>query len=249
VGVHSQITMWSIDRFNARKGNQLLDARLSLKTETHSTAENKNLLEIINQDKLQASKMIGTAIDGSWVAYANAMGLVYHEYKTPESRQIVTIRDLRYAIRQLGVTERLAALYFLTGYTRDVLHAQVMWGASHQSTVEDYVMETLKARFSIARSEMKAGHKTCVGQLYSQVYNRKKQKLQMAVLPTDTSLAVVSNGFKTKTNWRRPKTQYFVHKAVADDEGGGTRVVSELVSMRYSHITRIMIRLTGAAQK
>ena len=117
--------MWSIDRFNARKGNQLLDARLSLTTTTHSTAENKNLLEIINQDKLQSATMISTAIVSSLIAYGNAMGLVYHEYKTPESCQVVTICNLRYACRQLGVTERLAALHFLTGLTLDVLHAQV----------------------------------------------------------------------------------------------------------------------------
>jgi len=221
--------MWSIDRFNARKGNQLTDARMSLPTESHSTAESKLLLEIIDREKLQVGYMIGTAIDGSWIGYANAMGLVYREHKTAEWSQIGTVRDLRLALRQLVLKERLAALYFLTGYTRDELHAQVMWGATHQTTVEDYVMDALNASFSIQRSEMKGGHRTCVGQLYSQIYNRKKQKLQQSVLPAHTAVAVGSNGFKPKTNWKRPKTNYFVHTSIANKDEV-TRVVTDLVS-------------------
>jgi hypothetical protein len=79
------------------------------------------------------------------------MGLVYREYNTPESRQILTIRDLRLSLKQLVL--KLAALYFITGYARDVIHGQVMWGATHQMTVEDYVMDTLNARFAISRNQ------------------------------------------------------------------------------------------------
>ena len=218
-----------MDRFNARKGNRLLDARLSLQTGSHSTAEVTALLEIIDRDKLLTQKMVGTAIDNSWIGYANAMGLVYREYNTPESLQILTIRDLRLSLKQLVLKERLAALYFVTGYARDVIHGQVMWGATHQMTVEDFVMDTLNARFAISRAEMKPGHKTCVGQLYSQVYNRKKQKLHQSVLPTHTSLAVDSKGYKTKTNWKRPKAMYFVHTLVPGNNEE-TKVISELVS-------------------
>jgi hypothetical protein len=160
--------VWSIDRFNARKGNQLTEARLRVPSESHSMADSKALLDIIDQDKLLAGKMIRTAIEGSWIAYANGMGLKYHEYKATESSQIHTMRDLRFALRQLVPRKRLAVVYLVTGYARDVLHPQVMWGATHQSTVKDYVMDELNASFSVARSEMKAGHKTCVGQLYSQ---------------------------------------------------------------------------------
>jgi hypothetical protein len=39
----------------------------------------------------------------------------------------------------------------------------VLWGASHQDAVEDYVMDRMNATFSINRSEMTPGHKTCVG--------------------------------------------------------------------------------------
>jgi hypothetical protein len=109
--------------------------------------------------------MICTAIEASWIAYANGMGLRYHEYKATESSQIHTMRDLRIALRQLVPRERLADVSFVTGCTRDVLHPQVMWGATHQSTVEDYVMDELNGSFSVAQSERKAGHQTCVGQL------------------------------------------------------------------------------------
>jgi hypothetical protein len=75
---------------------------------------------------------------------------------------------------------------------------------------------------------MKAGHKTCVGQLYSQLFNQKKQKLHLSVLPANASLAVESKGFATKANWRRQKTQYFVHTTQTNlDEA--SRVNSELV--------------------
>jgi hypothetical protein len=179
--MHCQETVWSINRFNARKGNQLTEARPRVPTESHSTADSKALLEIIDQDKLLAGKMINTAIEGSWIGYANGMGLKYYEYKATESSQIHTMRDLRIALKQLVQREQLAAVYFVTGYARDVLHPQVMWGATHQSTVEDYVMDKLNASFSIARSEMKAGHKTCVEQWYSQLFNQKKQKLHQCV--------------------------------------------------------------------
>jgi hypothetical protein len=72
--------------------------------------------------------MIRTAIEGSWIAYANGMGLKYHEYKATESSQINTMGDLRIALRQLVPRERLEAVNFVTGYARDVLHPQVMWG-------------------------------------------------------------------------------------------------------------------------
>jgi hypothetical protein len=156
------------------------------------------------------------------------MGLKYYEYKSIESSQIHTIRDLRISLKQLVPRERLAAVYFVTGYARDVLHPQVMWGATHQSTVEDYIMNKLNASFSIARPEMKAGHKTCVGQLYSQFFNQKKQKLHQCVTPVNASLAVERKGFATKRNWRKKKTEYFVHTTQTNlDEA--SRVHPELV--------------------
>jgi hypothetical protein len=173
--------------------------------------------------------MIRTAIEGSRIAYANGMGLKYHEYKATESSQIHTMRDLRIALRQQVPWERLAAVYFGTGYVMDVLHPQVMWGATHQSTVKDYVMDELNASFSVAWSEMKAGHKTCVGQLYSQLFNQKKYKLHQSVLlPAKASLAVESKGFTTKANWRRQKTQYFVHTTQTNLDGA-SRVDSDSV--------------------
>jgi hypothetical protein len=89
-------------------------------------------------------------------------------------------------------------------------------------------MDELNASFSVARSEMKAEHKTCVGQLYSQLFNQKKQKLHRSVLPANASLAVESKGFTTKANWRRQKTQYFVHTTQTNLDGA-SRVDSELV--------------------
>jgi hypothetical protein len=91
-------------------------------------ADSKALLDIIDQDKSLAGRMIRTAIEGSWIAYANGMGSKYHEYKATESSQIHTMHDPRIALRQLVPRERLAAVYFITGYTRGVLHPQVMWG-------------------------------------------------------------------------------------------------------------------------
>jgi hypothetical protein len=157
------------------------------------------------------------------------MGLKYREYQALESSLIVTIRNLRLALKQLVLKERLEAIYFVMGYAQDVVHAQVMWGANHQSGVKDYVMDKLNTSFSKSRSEMKPGHKTCVGQLYSQVYNQKKQKLQQMVLPAHTSLAVKSKGFTTKTNWKRPKSQYFVHTSKKDRDEAA-KVDSEFVS-------------------
>jgi hypothetical protein len=179
--------------------------------ESHnSTADSKALLDIIDHHKFLAGAMICNAIEGSWIGYVNAMGLEYHEYKLSQSRLILTFRDLRLALKQLILRERLAAVYFVTGYARDVLHAQIMWGATHQATVKDYIVDILNASFSTARTEMKAGHKTFVGQLYSQIFNKKKQKLQQSVLPASTLLAVESKGFTTKPNWRRDKSHSFL---------------------------------------
>ena len=149
---------------------------MSLTTASHSTAKSQALLTVIDQDKVKASKLISTAIEEIWIGYANAMGLVYPDKKAPESRKIITMRDFRQTIRDLDEDERLSALYFLTGYARDVLHPQVLYGTTHQVAVEDYVMVTLNAKFLTPRPELKAGHKTCVGQLYSQIYNNNKNK-------------------------------------------------------------------------
>jgi hypothetical protein len=89
-------------------------------------------------------------------------------------------------------------------------------------------MDELNASFSVAQSEMKAGHKTCVGQLYSQLLDQKKQTLHGSVLPANTSLAVESKGFATKANWRRQKTQYFFHTTQTNLDGA-SRVDSKLV--------------------
>jgi hypothetical protein len=92
-------------------------------TESHSTADSKALLEIIDQDKLLAGKMINTAIEGScWIGYANGMGLKYYEYKATESSQIHTMRDLRIALKQLVQREQLAAVYFVMGYAREMYY-------------------------------------------------------------------------------------------------------------------------------
>jgi hypothetical protein len=204
-------TAWITERFNARKGNTLADARLSLPAGSHSTAETTALLACINREKLQTTSLVGAAIDGSWVGYANAMGLKYRDTHGVESRQIVTTGDLRQALRNLPKAEQPSALYFLTGYTRDVLYPQVLWGVTHQAAVEDYAMERMHAAFLTPRTSMKAGHKTCVAQLYGQIYNRKKMKLQRAVLNDNITVAVGRYGESANRNWKRPKHMFFVN--------------------------------------
>lgn len=180
---------------------------------THGTAAATNVLHQINDEKAQASAIIGRAIEGSWVGYANAMGLLFGEKKTYETRHIVTMQDLRVTLRQLCETDRLAAFYFITLYTRDVLYSQVLWGTNHQAAVEDYVMMTMNATFAIPRTDMTAGQKTCVGSLYAQIYNRKKQTLHKAVIPDNVTVAVGMNGRSQSPNWKRPKATYFIHTA------------------------------------
>jgi hypothetical protein len=186
-------------------------------TGSRSTAESTMVLHQIDRDKKQSACLIIMAIEGSWIGYANAMGLVYQETHHTESRQIVTLRDLRYALSQLILPERLAALYFITGYTRDVLYQQVLWGASHQEAVEDYVMDKMNATFAINRSDMKPGHKTCMGILYGQLYNRRKQKLHKSILPNHVALAVGRHGYPQPLHWKRPKTVYFVHTGITSN--------------------------------
>lgn len=224
-----QKSIWSIDRFNPRKANNEHDARLSLQTGSHSTAESNEVLRKINSEKSLITKLMGEAIDSSWVGYANGMGLAYHEAAINKSKPILTVDHLKKALNQLDLQDQLSALYFLTGYARDVIHREVMWGATHQITVEDYVMDYLNASFSIARKDMKPGHKTCVSILYAQVYNSKKNRLLKSVLPGHVDLGVESRGFKTKINWKRPKSNYFVHTRITEniDE---SRLETELVS-------------------
>jgi hypothetical protein len=232
--------MWNIDRFNPRQGNQLADARLSQKVGSHSTAEAEMLLIQINRDRLQATSLITTAIECSWIGYANAMGLVFQETKTFEKRPIVTMANLRQALRHLSLTERHTAVYFLTGYTRDVLYSQVMWGTTHQLAVEDYVLMKLNATFAISRSAMKPGHKTCVGLLYAQIYNHKKQKMQRAVLPSHMTIAVgMMQGKSNTPNWKQPKEIYFVHTRT--NAGNNTTLtISEKVRKGFCRMSRQM---------
>jgi hypothetical protein len=200
---------------------------------TRSTLAAETVLSQINRDKCASTRIIGVAVEGSWCGYANAMGLVYHETGAPEGRQINTMNDLRYALKKLSLSERLAALYFLTGYTRDVLYSQVLWGASHQDAVEDYLMNQLNARFATSRQDMRAGHKTCVGQLYGQIYNQRKQKLYRATLPCNVALAV-GDGDPKHVNWKRPKEIYFVQTTNTTMEGG-TKVISQKASTIYTN--------------
>jgi hypothetical protein len=235
--------VWKTDRFNPQQGNSLADARQSLVKGIHSTAATKLLLEQINIEKAQAIAVITTAIEGSWIGYAKGMGLLFHEPKTYEEREIITMQDLRGALRCLSESERLAALYFITGYTRDILYSQVLWGTTHQVAVEDYVMLTMNARFAISRSEMTAGHKTCVGLLYAQIYNRKKQTLQKAVLPGNITISVGMNGRSHTPNWKRPKENYFVH-STHETKDNTTMRMSKKVSSCADMIYPSSIRLT-----
>jgi hypothetical protein len=180
---------------------------------------------------------VGDAIDGSWIGYANAMGLTYQERNTPESRQIVTTNDLRQALQALPTSEKPAALYFLTGYTRDVLYSQVLWGLTHQAAVEDYAMARMNARFSTPRANMQAGHKTCVAQLYGQIYNRKRMKLQRAVLPQNITLAVGRYGEIANKNWKRPKHMFFVNTTTTTLDQQDT-VESHMVSQPRGNTRR-----------
>jgi hypothetical protein len=231
--------LWITERFNARCSNTITDARRSLPPGTHSTPEAAALLQVINREKLHTTSLISAAIDGSWITYANGMGLKYQERNTPESRQIVTIGDLREALRQLPATEKPSALYFLLGYTRDVLYSQVLWGISHQAAVEDYVMERMHAAFSTNRADMTPGHKTCVAQMYGQIYNRKRMKLQRAVLDPTMTLAVSRYGGGTNPNWKRPKHMFFVntkHTPVGMQATVESRMVSLIDGMPLEHI-------------
>ena len=188
------------------------------------------MLNRIEQEKHQARNLIVTAIEDSWIGYANAMGLVFHEFHTPESRQITTMKDLRTALKQLPNCKKLAALYFMTGYTRDVLYPQVLWGETHQTAVEDYVMDAMNATFATSRTDMQHGHKTCVGQLYGQLYNKKKHKLQRSILPSHLALAVGRHGVPKPTHWKRHKAIYFVLTTLTDTTNDTAKVESKLVS-------------------
>ena len=214
------MAVWSIDRFNPRQQNTLEDARRSMLM-SRSTAETGLVLGQINREKKQIALLIGMAIDGSWIGYANAMGLVYRERDTPESRQIVTMGDLRLAFKLLDLSDQMAALYFLTGFTRDVIYQQVLWGASHQAAVEDHVMERMGAQFATHRWDMKPGHKTCVGILYGKMYNQRKQRLFRTILPRNIMVAVCKQQVSQSTHWKRPKTAYFVHETQITTGAGG----------------------------
>ena len=224
------MAVWIIDRFNPRQCNTLADARRSMTT-SRSTAETELVLRQIDREKKQVALFIGMAIDGSWVGYANAMGLEYRERDTPESRQIVTMSDLRVAIKQLALSDRMAALYFITGFTRDVVYQQVLWGASHQAAVEDCVMERMGARFATPRWDMTPGHKTCVGILYGKMYNHRKQRLFRSILPVHITVAVCKQQVAQSTHWKRPKTAYFVHetKTTTDARGKAEKTVKSVM--------------------
>jgi hypothetical protein len=78
-------------------------------------------------------------------------------------------------------------------------------------------MKTMGACFATKRYNMKAGHKTCVGQMYGQIYNCKKHKLRQAILPPNVTLAVGRHSFPKPTHWnKRPKAIYFVHITIAN---------------------------------
>ena len=81
---HDKI-VWSIDRFNARTGNQIFDARRSLAPGSHSTTETDCLLKLIDSEKRQSSNLITAIIEESWIGYANAMGIEFRELCSPES--------------------------------------------------------------------------------------------------------------------------------------------------------------------
>ena len=158
------------------------------------------------------------------------MGLKYQEPNSPESRQIVTISDLRQALRDMPKSDVPAAMYFITGYTRDVLYSQVLWGITHQAAVEDYVMERMNVCFSTTRANMLPGNKTCVAQLYGQMYNRKRMKLQRAVLHPNMTLAVSRYGATENPNWKRPKHMFFVNTKQITGDGTTVAVESCMVS-------------------
>ena len=190
------------------------------------------MLTQIERDKKQCTSLVSNAIEGSWIGYANAMGLVLRAPNTPESRCIVTMSDLRRALKTLDLMDMIAAVYFITGYTRDVLYKQVLWGASHQEAVEDYVMATMGAKFSTDRVCMQAGHKTCVGILYGQIYNHKKQKLSRALIKSPMSLGVARNGITQPTNWKHPKDIYFVHTS-STNTGADAIIATKMVRATY----------------
>ena len=100
---------------------------------------------------------------------------------------------------------------------------------AHQAAVEDYVMERMHASFKTPRASMKPGHKTCVAQLYGQIYNHKKMKLQRAVLREDITLAVAHYGKSANTNWKRPKHMFFINTK-RNNEGNTGGVDSVMVS-------------------
>jgi hypothetical protein len=206
------------------------DARRSLTAGSRSTADTAVLLRQIDCDKGQTRSLIVTAIEGSWIGYATTMGLVYRDSNTVESRQISSMMDLRWALKELTIQDRLAALYFLTSYTRDVLYSQVMWGGTHQAAVEDYVMERMGARFETSRNEMQPGTKTCVGQLYGQVYNQKKHKLYGSTLPPGMTIAIGCLGVKPRPHWKRPKEIYFIHTQIPPTGPALEEVDSKMVS-------------------
>lgn len=206
------------------------DARRSLTAGSRSTADTEALLKKIECDKGQTRCLIVLAIEGSWVGYAKTMGLVCQDSNTTEGRQISSMTDLRWSLKQLNVEDRCAALYFLTSYTRDVLFSQVMWGGTHQAAVEDYVMERMGARFTTHRTDMQPGTKTCVGQLYGQVFNQKKHKLYASTLPSGMTLAVGCKGNKPSRHWKRPKELYFIHTSNPSTGTALTSVSSKTVS-------------------
>jgi hypothetical protein len=207
----------------------LIDAQFNLPEDSRGKKNTEEMLHVMNENKQQSNRLIGSAIEKSWIGYAQAMKLKYQEKPNPELRTIITMDHLRQALKNLTLSERIAALYFITGYTRDVLYSQVMYGSTHQNTVEDYVMHHFNAHFSITRTQMKPGRKTCLGILYGQVHNRCKHRLQKAVLPKHITMGVTKQVDNRDANWKRPKHIYYVETSVTT-ETNTTRVEAKKVS-------------------
>jgi 3-hydroxyisobutyrate dehydrogenase-like beta-hydroxyacid dehydrogenase len=83
----------------------LADARHNMKSKSHSTAEAEQMLQRIDQEKQTVRNLIVSAIEDSWIGYANAMGFKLWEDLAPESRQIHTMKDLRLVLKLLTKDE------------------------------------------------------------------------------------------------------------------------------------------------
>jgi hypothetical protein len=212
---------WKHNRFETYKKNGRHTAIRNLPAGTNGEAAAMQMLQTINRDKENVSKICYDSCVAMWLDAADVCNLTYLDpFRTNTRLSCRQPIDIKRAWQQCAGPANCKRMAFIFDFFGSVIYQRAL-NKTHQTVTTTNLEATLGFKFDVKPNEMEAGQKTCVQQQYRYTSkNTKNNFLRMGEKKHSVRVKIErAKGATANRNWKRPKETFFISQNNTDVAG------------------------------